>query len=303
MVDLVSIVLTLKALPAPERAPLDGLHWWGRAAQALLLDVVREQDEALAAGLHANAPHPDPTLTGTRLPLGEGGNVFRPYTVSSLMGRFARGQVLPDGEYVLRLAAFRADVAEALLTATKDSGRLARGTTLELDYLPFRVEMIQPGDSPDSPSPWACVTGFQELSAPFLLSTANAPRRIALQLTSPTVFKSGGKHVPFPAPELVFGSLLERWNAFAPVSFPAEVKRYAEECLAVSRYDLKTVPVPQKGGGLRVGAIGSVMFTSLSYDRYWMSVLATLAQFSLFCGLGAGTAQGLGQCRVMDVGS
>lgn len=46
-----------------------------------------------------------------------------------------------------------------------------------------------------------------------------------------------------------------------------------------------------------MGAVGSVTFASVSYDRYWMSVLATLAEFALFCGLGAGTAQGLGQVR------
>lgn len=294
MNDLVSVVLSLKALPAPERAPQDGLHWWGRAAQALLLDVVAGVDAALAEDLH-DGPHPG------ALPQEEGGssNSIRPYTVSSLMGRFVKGQVLPDGVYVLRLTAFRADVADALLTATQARGRLAAGELVELDYLPFRVEMIQPGESPDSPSPWACVTSFQELSSPFLLSKEPAPRRLTLQLTSPTTFKSGGKHVPLPLPGLVFGSLLERWNAFAPVAFPAEARRFAEECLAVSQFDLKTVPVPQKGGGLRVGALGSIRFTALNYDRYWMSVLATLAQFSLFCGLGAGTAQGLGQCRLM----
>ena len=102
--------------------------------------------------------------------------------------------------------------------------------------------------------------------------------------------------MPVPLPGLVFGSLLERWNAYAPINFPQEVRRYAEECLAISQYELQTRPVPQKSRGLRVGAVGSVTYAALNYDRYWMSLLSVLAGFSLFSGLGAGTTQGLGQC-------
>ncbi len=103
-----------------------------------------------------------------------------------------------------------------------------------------------------------------------------------------------------PLPTLVFGSLLEKWNAYAPIAFPPEVKRFAEECLAVSQYQLSTRAVPQKSGGLRVGAVGEITYISLHYDRYWMSVIATLAAFALFSGVGASTTQGLGQCRIVD---
>lgn len=290
--DLVSLVLTLRPLPVTGRGE-GKMPWLGRAAQQLLLQAVAVQDETLAAELHDSQPLPNPSTP-------QSSNPIRPYTVSTLMGRFVKGLPDPQTAYALRLTAFRWDAANALLTATQAGGALAPGQMLELDYLPFVVELIQPVQSPDSPSPWASITSYQSLSAPLLLSSEPAPRRLRLQWTSPTTFKSGGRHVPLPQPELVFGSLLERWNAFGPVSFPPETRRYAAECLAVSQFDLKTVPVPQKGGGLRVGAVGSVTFASLNYDRYWMSVLATLARFSLFCGLGAGTTQGLGQCRLLD---
>jgi CRISPR-associated endoribonuclease Cas6 len=103
--------------------------------------------------------------------------------------------------------------------------------------------------------------------------------------------------VPLPLPGLVFGSLLERWNAFAPIAFPPEARRYAEECLAVSRYELSSRPVPVKSRGLRVGGVGQVTYTALNYDRYWLSVLAVLAEFARYSGVGAGTTMGLGQCR------
>lgn len=278
--DLLSLVLTLKPLPSAGEAT--ARIWWGRAAHALLLDVIRNRDEALVNQLHEIA-NPNSQIQ----------NQIRPFTVSTLMGRFAKGALIPDGNYGLRLTAFRADVAESLL-AESNSGALRSGQIVELDYQKF--EILSVADSV-SQSIWANQTGYQDLSGPFLLSQEVAPRRITLKLTSPTTFKSAGKHVPVPLPTLVFGSLLERWNAFAPLAFPAEVKRYAEECLAISKYDLNTVPIPQKGEGLRMGAVGSVTFASVNYDRYWMSVIATLAEFALFCGLGAGTAQGLGQVR------
>ena len=103
--------------------------------------------------------------------------------------------------------------------------------------------------------------------------------------------------MPLPLPDLVFGSLVERWNCFAGVAFPAEARRYAAECLAVSRFDLSSRPVAAKESGLRMGAVGQITYTTLNYDRYWMAVLHTLAAFALFSGVGAGTASGMGQCR------
>lgn len=286
--DLISLVLHLCPTKAP--APETLLpSWWGRAAHALLLEVVRQVDDGLAADLHMNTQ-------------AEASNLVRPFTASSLTGRFVKGALDPMEIYTLRLTAFRPDVAGILYTAA-GSGALAPGKIIELDYIPFEVVSIQPslqGSQPpsvDKRSLWAAVSSYQELSAPYLLAKQAAPRRVSMQFGSPTTFKSGGMHVPIPMPELVFGSLLERWNAYAPISFPAEVRRYAGECLAVSKYVLESRPVPMKSGGLRVGAVGRISYTTLNYDQYWMSVIATLTAFSLFAGVGVGTSTGLGQAR------
>ncbi len=295
--DLISLVLHLRPSKAP--APETVLpSWWGRAAHALLLAVVRQVDDRLAADLHMNTQ-------------AEASNLVRPFTASSLTGRFVKGALDPAEIYTLRLTAFRPDVAGVLYTAA-DSGALAPGRTVELDYIPFEVVSVQPvlqGSQPSSQDKrslvvvpvlargWAAFSSYQDLSAPFLLAKQAAPRRVNMQFSSPTTFKSGGMHVPIPLPELVFGSLLERWNAYAPISFPVEVRRYAVECLAISKYVLETRPVPTKSGGLRVGAVGRISYTALNYDQYWMSVIATLTAFSLFAGVGAGTSSGLGQAR------
>jgi CRISPR-associated endoribonuclease Cas6 len=202
--------------------------------------------------------------------------------------------------YTLRFTALNAETAAILQQAAKD-GPLSPGQVVELDYLKFSVVSRQPGEPSQPGAPgagWAAATSYADLSASLLLARDPAPRRVSLRFASPTTFKSGGKHLPFPLPELVFGSLLERWNAFAPIAFPPEARRYASECLAVSRYKLSSHTVPGKGGGLRIGAVGEVTYTSLNYDRYWMSLVGVLAAFSIFAGVGATTTQGLGQCRL-----
>jgi CRISPR-associated endoribonuclease Cas6 len=278
-VDLLSLVLYLQPLSQPEKPPP---RWWGRAAHALLLDVVRAQSPALAEELHDES-------------------ILRPFTASTLMGRFPEGKLDLEQVYRLRLTAIEAQTAAILQQATQE-GHLAVGGLVEMDYLPFRVLPNPPSQGEATPAgqnPWEAQTSYQELSEPYLLAKESPPRRITLQFTSPTTFKSGGKHVPIPLPELVFGSLLERWNAYAPIAFPEEVKRYAAECLAVARYRLTSRAAPLSASNLRVGAVGEVSYTSLNYDRYWMSVIATLAEFALFSGVGAGTSQGLGQCRLV----
>ncbi len=296
MADLLSLCLTLQPLEAPDPTALLP-QWWGRAAHALLLNVVRQYDPALAQELH-EAPD-------------ESGQAIRPFTVSNLVGNFSHGALDPQGRYALRLTAFHRPLTHIILEAAQE-GPLAVGAQVELDHRPFQIlaARYHPPSAPqiqsksDSEHPagklddWADVQEYPQLSASLLLAKEPPPRRLRLRFASPTSFKSGGKHIPLPLPELVFGSLLEKWNAFAPLAFPAEARRYAAECLAIGRYELSSRAVGGKNGGLRVGGVGWATYVSLNYDRYWMSVMGVLARFAAFAGVGAGVAQGMGQCRL-----
>jgi len=277
MTSLLSLVLTLKpreAVPAP-------LHL-GRAAHAALLRAVNALNPALAAQLHDGPPD----ASGPR-----------PFTCSSLMGKRAEGKLDPNGAYTLRYTALTSELADLLPTLipapSPDKGE-ASLSPIELDGVLFDV-VDRPVRSDDSP--WAAQTTFEELSAPWLLARAEPERRVSLLFASPTTFHSGGRSVPLPLPELVFGSLLERWNAFAPVALPEETRRYAAECLAVSRYDLETRSLPFKEGAVKIGMVGQVTFAATRYDRYWLSLIHLLAEFALFAGVGAGVTMGMGQAR------
>ncbi len=270
--DLISLVLTLRPVDPPPDRPAP--PWWGRATHALLLDVTRKYDADLADELHE-------------------GSDLRPFTVSNLLGKFPERRLDPAGVYVLRLTAFQPALSAVLLEAAS-SGTLAPGNNIELDYFFFKIEEVTWNAEEH---PWAGAVRFPELAGATLLELDAPPRRVTLQFSSPTTFKSGGRHIPVPMPDLVFASLLERWNAYSPVSFPDETRRFAAQCLAISRYQLASRAVPMKGGGLRVGGAGQVTYTSLNYDRYWMSVIHTLSAFALYSGVGGGTGLGLGQAR------
>jgi CRISPR-associated endoribonuclease Cas6 len=273
--DLISIVLSLRplAVSAGDERPVPA--WWGRAAHAFFLRLAAASDPAMAGQLHAeNAP--------------------RPFTVSNLLGHFVNQRPDPAQAYTLRLTALTAPLCRLLWQQLQPGGSLAPGSQIELDYLPFTLEaaMIDPAQHP-----WAAAATYQALFNAYLLPSNPPPRQVTLQLASPTGFHSAGRQVPLPLPELVFGSLLERWNSFAPLAFPDELRRYAAECLGVTRFDLSSRAVPLKDGGLRFGASGDVTYTTLNYDRYWMSLVSALASFAQFSGVGVGTAMGLGQCR------
>lgn len=112
---------------------------------------------------------------------------------------------------------------------------------------------------------------------------------IELQFCSPTSFKQGDTVLLFPLPELVFASLLKRWNAFAPDPYqlsPVEWQGW------VSAYQLETAVLHLRGG-IEIGFQG---WTKYRFPNPEQARLATLlAQFAEFSGIGRKTTMGMGQ--------
>ena len=130
--------------------------------------------------------------------------------------------------------------------------------------------------------------------------------RLTLRFASPTVFKSQNMFLPFPLPRLVFEGLARRWNAFSPIQIHPEIVRYAEECVAISRYHLRAETVSFGGDGGRgalPGCVGVCTYALRVRDRYWMGLVHLLAGFALYAGVGKQTTMGLGQCRMRERGS
>lgn len=279
--NLTSLILHLES-PTDGNLPAT----LGRASQALLLRLVQARDPALAEEMHQ-------------------GHGPRPFTASNLvLGQRRAGSLhIQAGQTGwLRFTGLTAPVSEHLLALAGE----ARPETIELDRHQLKVT----GATVDPAAhPWAGQQSYQDLAAPFLLGGSGRPsRKIRLEFMSPTTFRSGGRYVPLPLPELVFGSLLDRWQTFAPIALHPEVRRFAEEAVVLSQYRLRTRGMPYKQGSLegkgqksrggwQVGFTGHVIFSVLNPDRYRLNVLHLLAAFAFFSGVGYQTGIGLGQTR------
>ncbi len=64
------------------------------------------------------------------------------------------------------------------------------------------------------------------------------------------------------------------------------MRRFAAEMIAISRYELRSRAVSQKGGGVRMGGVGLVTYRALGGDRYWWRAMQMLADFAQYSGAG-----------------
>ncbi len=192
--------------------------------------------------------------------------------------------------YYLRVTGLTESVSRALLQALVEEPP----TAVELDYHPLQVTASTVDEAQHG---WAGSTTYESLAASQMLRSGSIPKQVTMQFASPTAFKQAGRQMPVPLPDLVFGSLVERWNAFSPLALSPEMRRFGAEMLALTRYRLQSRPVAQKNGALRIGGVGTASYRALGGDRYWLAAMQMLAEFARYSGIGAQTATGMGQAR------
>lgn len=269
---LTSLVVMLEA---KERATLP--PYLGRASHAIFLKWVAWRNPDLAECLHA----PDER---------------RPFTCSSLVGARMervdgelRAVVIPGHPLFLRYTGLTAEVSELLARWAKEPP-----LSVEIEGVHLTVQ----GATLDaSVHPWAGQTTYGDLLKKSLPAGEPLSRHLELEFLSPTAFRSGGRNVPLPLPDLVYGSLVEKWNDFSPVTVSPEVRRFAQECLAISRCEISTRSVPGKGDGIQIGFVGRCRYTALRADPYWVGVLQALTDYAFYAGVGYQTTTGMGQAR------
>lgn len=264
---LISIVLTLVA---PTTATLP--PFLGRANHAAVLQRLGAVDPALMQALHDGAGP-------------------KPLTCSDLIGAEPHQQgvqVQAGRSYLVRITGLTPAVSQGLHRAL-----VADPPTLwPLAELPFQVSRVCADSAQD---PRSGVTTYETLAAAQLLGAERLAHKVSLIFHSPTSFQSKGMHIPVPLPNLVFGSLVDRWNAFSPITLSPEVRRFGEEMVAISNYRLQSIPVIQKNGAPLIGGVGRATYTALGGDRYWLATMNMLADFAFYSGVGVKTTIGMGQ--------
>lgn len=267
---LAAIVLYLSTI-GPTTVP----RMLGMAAHGWLLDWVRQQDPGLADRLHQ-------------------ANALRPFTVSDVVWNeclppglpYSRAEV-PAG-FAGRLRITSLDPALSRLLATRRRSLLERPLRLDEVDLTATGMAVSPAEHREAGS----------IGRLDLLRMAAPPvpeAGIDLRFVSPTVFRQNKRDVYLPEPRLVFGSWLQRWNAFAiGDALPEALVEEFEQRVTMVRCDIRPRTVLHKGRV--VGGIGSCRYL-LPADQQLREIAIRLAATSFWSGTGRSTAWGLGQTR------
>lgn len=160
------------------------------------------------------------------------------------------------------------------------------GQPIRLGQEVYRVKAVEQEEHP-----WAGVTTYPRLFQ------GQAGPSVGLHFATPTFFRRKAAAYPLPEPKLVFDSLTQRWNAFAPVKVPAEVQE-AWERLTLSRFQGKTVGVAPNAEERGVGFVGRVVYHLPKANPVEMQWLQALGRFAFYAGVGAKTSLGFGRARV-----
>jgi CRISPR-associated endoribonuclease Cas6 len=127
------------------------------------------------------------------------------------------------------------------------------------------------------------------------LLRAVAPVPVRLTFRTPTTFHSRGRTLPLPVPEVLFLSLLQRWQAWGGIDLGPGAEATINGCAALRRHRLHSVSVQMEG---RFAAfVGVAEFTLVRPEPSYAGLLAALAAFAEFAGVGQKTAMGMGCVR------
>ncbi len=266
--DLASLVVTVTS-QEDTTLPL----YAGRAVFGLLLRWVDAEDAGLAQALH--------DASGAK-----------PYTCSDMIGMKRQGEVriLHKGKTAwFRMTGLQESVARLLLQKEAIPPKTINIDGKVLDVVSMTTDAQQ--------HPWAGCTQYYELASPYLMAQADAPHYFNFSLASPTAFKQNNLTQPLPLPDLVFGSLADRWQSFSTIGIHDDLRVYCKQGVVLNRFSLKSRLMRLKGDVMLGGSVGKAGYRVVRYDRYWQNMLAVLADYAFYAGIGRYTSVGLGRAR------
>lgn len=136
-----------------------------------------------------------------------------------------------------------------------------------------------------------------ELASRWLIAAppGRAPA-VRLEFLTPTAFHSRGRTLPLPVPDLVFGGLLQRWQAWASVDLGEAASTVLAGHAALRRHRLWTVMTQMEGK--HTGCLGWAEFVLVKAAPAYSGLLALLGAFAEYAGVGQKTGMGFGCVRV-----
>lgn len=249
--------------------------WLGKAVHGEFLAGLKRLNPVLSAAIHD-------------------GSGMKPFTTSNLDGMSVRGSIAtirPGQKLSIRFSTLHPQLSALLINALVPQWV---NDGLKLHDQPLQVTAVRTTAEEDV---WCDALHFDQL-----LDEAGETDHLRMEFVSPTAFRATARHyIPLPQPELVFASLLDRWNRFAPFQLPRELYEQFRSSIAVEEADIHTDTVNFARGGRTnvIGFTGRVTFRLFVKDREARRQIAALAAFARFSGVGAKTTMGLGQARLL----
>lgn len=139
-----------------------------------------------------------------------------------------------------------------------------------------------------------------ELASRWLIASPR-PAAVRIEFLTPTAFHSRGRTLPLPVPDLVFGGLLQRWQAWAPVDLGEGAATVLTEHAALRRHRLWTVMTQMEGK--HTGCLGWAEFVPVKAEPAYGGLLALLGAFAEYAGVGQKTGMGFGCVRAAVPGA
>jgi CRISPR-associated endoribonuclease Cas6 len=219
-------------------------------------------------------------------------NQLKPFTISPIQGPVTvQGRSLlfhQTQDYWFRVTSYEAQVSHCL--GVLEAQPPAHLRLLQGDFIVQRVT------SDHRAHPWAHRSSYEALYEA-MQHQALAATRLALTFLSPTAFRSQGRTLLLPLPRLIFTSLLERWNRYAPFPLPPVILEAVEAGVDLTRYTLRTQML-DFDRYRQAGFVGDCEFlVHRDLPAALRQHLELLAAFALFSGVGYKTTMGMGQVR------
>lgn len=111
-------------------------------------------------------------------------------------------------------------------------------------------------------------------------------------------FKSSGEYLIFPAPPLIFNSLLRRFNAFSQTDFLDRkgIAGTLEREVEIADYNLHYSPFSVEGR--KIPAFKGSYSLKISKNLMARRIITMLSEYATYCGIGIKTSLGMGAVKV-----
>jgi CRISPR-associated endoribonuclease Cas6 len=165
------------------------------------------------------------------------------------------------------------------------------GAVLTVDGAGFRIlRASQPGEDEMS----------RQMSVGELRRTPPSSG-VSVEFILPAGFKSGGRQITFPTPEIFFGSLSIRLQKALKTEVPPGDAAFDSAVFGrvlVEDYSLSSAVVRLKNNQIFRGCVGKVRYSFGTLSEEERAFLSQLAALAPFCGVGYKAAQGMGLVKV-----